>query len=249
MDSCEQPIKVSFWSKLQSVALTVVAIMLSLGQWNDTKDALSAVYESFVAKWTNDIEYKQISTLHVGQTQAYITSVFGNPHVSKKSKSDTGIVYFYYGNKKYQLTLAIKDQRLSGYAVVGLKADFQVSVPYTEQALLSSPLDSYFTQTDSYFSDANNIEYYAESHDLGKKVMFYNLIIGSVNYGNFSHDDSSAVKKLNADLDRGIEDVSSALEASRNLKPNYFAVTELAPKVMIEGLLTHFEYKTLLKID
>ncbi|QQX80321.1 hypothetical protein JK628_00080 [Shewanella sp. KX20019] len=249
MDSCEQPIKVSFWSKLQSVALTVVAVMLSLGQWNDTKDALSSVYEAFVANWTHDIEYKQISTLHVGQTQAYVTSVFGNPHVSKKSQSDSDIVYFYYGNKKYQLTLAIKDQRLSGYAIVGLEADFQVSVPYTAQTLLSTPLDSYFAETETYFSDANNIEYYAESHDLGKKVMFYNLILGSVNYGNFSDSDSSAVNQLNADLDRGIEDVSSALAASRNLYPNYFAVTELAPKVMVEGLLTHFEYKTLLKID
>lgn len=249
MDNVEKPTKVSFWSKLQSVALTVVAIMLSLGQWNDTKDAVSSAYESFVANWTNDIEYKHLSTLHVGQTEAYITSIFGNPHVSKISKSDSEIVYFYYGNKKYQLTLAIKDKRLSGYAVVGLNPDFQVSVPYTTQTLLSTPLEHYFSQTDRYFSDANNIEYYAESHDLGKKAMFYNLILGAVNYGNFSTSDRSSVKQLNADLDRGIEDVSTVLATSRKLTPNYFAVTELAPKVMVEGLLTHFEYKTLLKID
>ncbi|MEZ9199891.1 ETEC_3214 domain-containing protein [Shewanella sp. 10N.286.54.B9] len=249
MDNAEKPTKVSFWSKLQSIALTVVAVMLSLGQWNDTKDAVSSAYEAFVANWTNDIEYKHISTLHVGQTQAYVTSIFGKPHVSKKSKLDSEIVYFYYGNKKYQLTLAIKDKRLSGYAIVGLNTDFQVSVPYTAQTLLSTPLEQYFSQTDSYFSDANNIEYYAESHDLGKKAMFYNLILGAVNYGNFSASDRSSVKKLNADLDRGVADVTAALSTSRKLTPNYFAVTELAPNVMIEGLLTHFEYKTLLKID
>lgn len=249
MDNVEKPTKVSFWSKLQSVALTVVAIMLSLGQWNDTKDAVSSAYEAVIANWTNDIEYKHLSTLHVGQTQAYITSVFGDPHVSKKSKSDTDIVYFYYSNKKYQLTLAIKDKRLSGYAVVGLNPDFQVSIPYTSQTLLSTSLEHFFSQTDSYFSDANNLEYYAEAHDLGKKVMFYNLILGAVNYGGFSPADRDAVKTLNADLDRGVEDMSTALATSRKLTPNYFAVTELAPKVMVEGLLTHFEYKTLLKID
>ncbi|WP_145981847.1 ETEC_3214 domain-containing protein [Shewanella benthica] len=229
--------------------MTIVAVMLSLGQWNDTKDALSSVYKDFVTNWTNDIEYKQISTLHVGQTQDYVTSVFGTPHVSKKSKSDADVNYFYYGNKKYQLTLAIKDERLSGYAVVGLDPDFQVSIPYTDKTLLSIPLNSHFSQTEAYYSDANNLEYYAESHDLGKKVMFYNLILGVVNYGNFSPSDLSRISNLNADLDRGLEDVSVSLAASRKLQPNYFAITELAPQVMVEGLLTHFEYKTLLKIQ
>ncbi|NRB22944.1 ETEC_3214 domain-containing protein [Shewanella sp.] len=249
MDTCtaESVGKASFWSKLQSVALTVVAVMLSLGQWNDAKDALSSAYAAFVANWTNDIEFKQISTLHVGQTQAYVTSVFGTPQASKKSKSNLDVNFFYYGHKKYQLTLAIKDERLSGYAVVGLSPDFQVSIPYTDKALLSSQIESHFSQVETYYSDANNLEYYAESHDLGKSVMFYNLIIGAVNYGHFSHSDQSKVSDLNAELDLGVEDVSVSLAASRQLEANYFAITELDPQVMVEGLLTHFEYKTLLK--
>ncbi|MCL1140745.1 ETEC_3214 domain-containing protein [Shewanella pneumatophori] len=247
MEGREQAARIGFWGKLQSIALTAVAVMLWFGQWNDTKEAVNSAYESFVAHWTNDIEYKQISHLHVGQTKAYVTSLFGTPHVSKRSSVDTDVYYFYYGHPKYQLTLAIKDERLSGYAIVGLQPDFQAAIPYLNRTLLSDNLASYFLGVDSYFSDANNLEYYAEAHDLGKSVMFYSLILGAVNYGSLGSQDVAVIAQLNAQLDRGVDDIGGALAASRKLEPNYFAVTELAPQVMIEALLTHFEYKTLLK--
>jgi len=249
MDESIKPIKANFWGKLQSISLTIVAIMFSFGQWHDTKNAIGSAYDAFVTHWTHDIEYQQISAVHVGQTQDYVIGLLGNPHVSKKSKLDPELAYFYYGYKKYQLMLAIKDQRLSGYAVVALNSDFHVPIAHTEHALLTMPLEQYFPKHEYYFSDANNIEYYAESYDLGKRVMFYNLVLGAVNYDSFTTSALASVKSLNTQLDRAVEEVSATLAENRKLSPNYFAITELEPRIMVEGLLTYFEYKTLLKID
>ncbi|RTR36914.1 hypothetical protein EKG38_21685 [Shewanella canadensis] len=238
--------KVGFWPKLQSASFLVVALMLSLGQWNDTKEALNSGYELFVAHWTNDIEYKRLSKLHVGQTYDYITSILGAPHASKKSKSDLYLTYYYYGDAKYQLMLAVKDQRLSGYGIIGLIPDFNVPIPFTDIKLAESSIASSYAVVDSYYSDSNNLEYYAESHELGKNVMFYNLLIGSVNYGAYTDRETEVVKALNTALDRGEEDVLALLTVSRTLSPNYFAISELEPGLMVSGLLTHFEHKTLL---
>ncbi len=132
--------KNGFWVKLQSIALTIVAIMLSLGQWNDTKDALSSAYEGFVTHWTNQIEYRQISQLHVGQTQEYVKSIIGIPQASKVSKIDSKITFYYYSNKKYQLTLAIKSHRLSGYSVVAINTDFFAPIPFINKTLFEGSL-------------------------------------------------------------------------------------------------------------
>ncbi len=107
-------------------------------------------------------------------------------------------------------------------------------------------MSSLYSQPESYYTDARNLKYFAEPHELGKNAMFYQLLLGSVDYGHFSEMDIATLTTLNEQLDKG-KDASKELAMARLLKPNYFAVTELTSELMNEGLLTHFEYKTLLK--
>ena len=59
-DNQEGPIKVvevdSFTDKLKNTAFTIMMLMISLGQWNDTKDVLIMGYEEVVSRFTNQVE-------------------------------------------------------------------------------------------------------------------------------------------------------------------------------------------------
>ncbi|MGB0894940.1 MAG: ETEC_3214 domain-containing protein [Parashewanella sp.] len=239
-------IKSNIWNKLQSISITVVAIMLSLGQWNDTQVAVTAAYETFITNWTNKVEYQQLEKINVGQTLEYAKSYLGVPHAIKRSKVDNDITFFYYGTKKYQLCLIVKQQRISGYNVVAITPDFLLPIPFRNETLYAKSISASYPQVETYFTDANNLDFYAESHELGKSAMFYNLVIGAANYGQFESSQVKALKTLNAELDRGVATANS-LTSARQLIPNYFSVSELSPSLSVEGLLTHFEYKTLLK--
>ncbi|MCW8331911.1 hypothetical protein MD588_24235 [Photobacterium sp. SDRW27] len=232
----------SFWVKMHSTAFAVAAIMLSLGQWNDTKDVVGMLYESVITNWTNEVEYEQISQIKVGQTHEYIQSLIGVAQASKSSKVDANVTFYYYGNNKYLLTLAVKNERLSGYSVTGLTEDFYAEVPFTELVLNNSTISEQVTELENYYTDNGNLDYYVESHSLGRNAMFYTLSFGIVNYGLLGSETLHEISELNNKLNQG-EDLNVAdMAGIRMLKPNVFAISEINADVMVEGLLTRFEY-------
>ncbi|MGF1699164.1 hypothetical protein L4D09_02435 [Photobacterium makurazakiensis] len=227
---------------MHSVALAVAAIMLSLGQWNDTKDAVEMIYESIITNWTNEIEYEQLSKIKIGQTQDYIDDLMGVAQASKSSKLDNGVVFYYYGEDKYLLTIAIKSERVAGYSITALKNDFTINIPYTDTVLLDMPLSAQKTELENYYTDNGNLDYYAQSYSLGRNAMFYNLVIGAVDYGLVSTDSLQNIQAINHKLNTGDDLDFSELQTMRTAVPNLYAISELPSDVMVEAMLTRFEF-------
>ncbi|MGR5061885.1 ETEC_3214 domain-containing protein [Photobacterium sp. DNB22_13_2] len=234
--------KSNFWIKMHSISLAVVAIMLSLGQWNDTKDAVEMIYESIITNWTNEIEYEQLSKIKVGQTEGYIEELMGVAQASKKSKLNPDITFFYYGEEKYLLTIAIKQNRVAGYSVTALKDHFAMTVPFTELTLLDTPISALNNDLENYFTDNGNLDYYAESYSLGRNAMFYNLGLGVVDYGLMGESASQRLQAINHKLNSGGELLFSDLTALRAAAPNFYAISELPADLMVEAMLTRFEF-------
>jgi hypothetical protein len=245
--------------RLQTTIMMVAALMISAGQWNDTKDIALTVYESTLANFTNQLEYDTISKIHIGNSIDYITNIVGQPHVIKRSKINTAVQFYYYGKDKYHLTLMASDGRLVGYSIYPQQQDFSPNIPFAEQ-LGSEKLSAANNQTALYSFDIGNLLYYIEYQDLGKEQMFLTLVRGYVEYGaisqssNVNTDYAKTMKTLIGDLDQQAtfsesdKDLAVSVKKLRDaIYPNFYAITELNATLISEALLTRYEYKMFTK--
>ena len=107
--------------------------MITAGQFNDTKDLASSIYEATLTHFTHSIEYDLIEKIHVGNSMEYVKSLVGEPHVLKRSSLNLELQFHYYSKAKYHLTLISKDDRLVGYSVFPLKDGFAPKIPFSEE--------------------------------------------------------------------------------------------------------------------
>ena len=250
----------SFWKKMQTGIMMVAALMISAGQFNDTKEIFTSSYEGILANFTNTIEYELIDKIHVGSSIEHIKSLVGEPHAIKRSKLNDSLRFFYYSKGKYNLTLIASEERLVGYSIYTQEDEFAPQLPFSEShddsPLGSKNLMESHKKMGVYSFDIGNLVYYIESQNLGKKQMFLTLIRGYVEYGAVpnvevaSLDNKVTLKKKIAILDEKAtfseneEELDLVLNQVRKLVyPNFYAVTELEPAIISEALLTRYEYQ------
>ncbi|PHS18193.1 MAG: hypothetical protein COA86_08605 [Kangiella sp.] len=250
----------SFWKKMQTGIMMVAALMISAGQFNDTKEIFTSSYEGILANFTNNIEYELIEKIHVGSSIEHIKSLVGEPHAIKRSKLNDAVRFFYYSKGKYNLTLIASEERLVGYSIYTQEDEFAPQLPFSEshdtEPLGSKNLLESHKKTGVYSYDIGNLVYYIESQNLGKQQMFLTLIRGYVEYGAIPNvevadiDNKAKLAKQIALLDEKAtfseseEELEQVLNQVRKLVyPNFYAVTELEPAIISEALLTRYEYQ------
>lgn len=234
-----------FLDKLRNFSLTLMLLMISLGQWNDTKDVVLSAYEEIISRWTNTLDYSKISKLRIGFSNAYIEKLLGDPQVVKVANSADNLVFSYYSTSKYLLTTAMKNDRLSGFSILALKDDFYAPIVYLNKSLNKGLLDSYLPTQDNFVTDFGNNEYFIETYELNHNLMFYNLSLGVINIGSLSNDLKNEIRDINDQLNRGEDVLLNSLSAPQKILPNYYSVSELPSDVMFESLLSRFEMAAL----
>ena len=85
----------SAWKKFQSIILTIAALMISAGQWSDTKEIATSSYESIVENFTHSLQYEMLEKIHIGNSIDYVKSIVGEPNVIKRSKIDSNVLFQY----------------------------------------------------------------------------------------------------------------------------------------------------------
>jgi len=249
----------TLWKKVQTSIMMVAAIMISAGQFNDTKDILLSAYEATLTHFTHSIEYDLLDQIHVGSSMDYVKSLVGDPHVLKRSKLNSKLKFHYYNEAKFTLTLISEDDRLAGYSIFTLEDGFSPKIPFSE-FLGTKSLAQAHKETGSYSYDIANLLYYTESQDLGKEQMFLTLVRGYVEYGAIAQKNkvSTHYKKR---LTKAIEMLDEKATFSENevelieplkivrqsVYPNFYAVTELEPIIISEALLTRYEFQLFTK--
>ena len=231
--------------KLKSIALTTVLVMLSLGAWNDTKQALVDGYEIVISHFTNEIEYKRINKLRIGLTAQYTKEILGSAQVIKPSHIVKGLKYFYYDSNKFVIATFIKDQRLTGFTVISKNPEFYAPLVYISKQLNNGPINEYLPTQDTILTNTGSLEYFAESYELSRDLMFYNLLLGYVNYEHAESQYSQTIIDANQKLNMG-EDVDlTSISFSAPLVPNFYAISELSNEIMQESLLSRYEMNAL----
>lgn len=235
----------TFLDKLRNFALTLMLLMISLGQWNDTKDVILSAYEEVISRWTNTLEYSKISSLRIGYSSAYVESLLGDPQVVKVSKLSEETKFSYYSSPKYLLTTAMKNDRLSGFSILSLKNNFHAPIIYLDKDLNKGFLDSYLPTQDNFVTDMGNLDYFIETYELNHSAMFYDLALGVVNVGNITNELKTEIRNVNDNLNKGEDMPLNQLSISGKITPNYYSVSELPVDVMFESMLSRFEMATL----
>ena len=237
--------KKTLLGKLRNSSVTFMLLIISLGQWNDSKDVILSVYEEVVSRWTNTLEYEKLSQLRIGYSSEYVQSLLGLPQVIKHSRLSENTIFSYYGSSKYILTTAITNNRLSGFSVVALKNDFYGPIVYLNKKLNENNLDSYIPSQDMFNTDFGNVEYFIENYELSRNLMFYNLSLGVINYGQLGNDVTIKIKEINRQLNTGIDLPLNKLTIQSEVLPNYYSVSELSTNIMMESVLSRYEMTAL----
>ncbi|WP_111980185.1 ETEC_3214 domain-containing protein [Algibacillus agarilyticus] len=248
-----------FWRKLQSGIMVTAALMISAGQWNDTTEVFSNLYQTTMANFTHQIEYDLIEKINVGNSFDYVKASLGEPYVVKRSRINKDVRFHYYTQDKFDLTLMINDDRVIGYSVYVKEADFVPQIPFAEK-LSSKSLSSLPEKSQQYSYDVGNLTYYIEATELGKQQMFMRQVRGYLEYAavNDSINNEVDYRKKIAVLIEKIDQVETfsedeteltkAIQALRTqLYPNFFAITELDTQIIAESLLTRYEYQMFTK--
>ncbi|NQZ88170.1 MAG: hypothetical protein HRU38_02865 [Saccharospirillaceae bacterium] len=249
----------STWKKVQNTIWMIAALMISAGQWSDTKDIITSSYEAVIENFTHSLQYEILDNIHIGNSIDYVKSIVGEPSVIKRSKINPSVLFQYYNEGKFNLTLISSDSRIVGYSVFTQKNDFTPKVPFSEN-LGSLNINNAHKNQGVYSYDIGNLIYYIESQDLGKEQMFLTLMRGYVEYGatpsdkNIKPDYKKSIVSFIEKLDEKVtfsdneEEISIVLNDVRNaIYPNYYAITELEPVIIAEALLTRYEYKIFTK--
>jgi hypothetical protein len=250
-----EAIRPGFWKKLQTGLVMFAAIMVSAGQWNDTKELFTSIYEDTLANFTNRFQYAMINQINVGNSLSYIKELVGEPRVLKRSRLDNDVAYLYYIEEKFDLVLLAKDERVIGYSIVAKEPGFFPTIPFSEE-LGTMNLLAANPKINQYNFDSSNLIYFIESQELDKQKMFLTLARGYVEYGGRTKSDSMPdgyhgdILSLISNLDKAEtfgdspQDIQRAVDDIRQyIYPNYFAITELEPKFIADALLTRYEYR------
>jgi len=232
-------------TKLKNIGIAVVIVMLSLGQWDDSKDAVVSVYEEVISRFTNIIEYKRLDKLRIGLTEQYTQKILGPPQVIKASKLIEDLQFYYYDDNKFLLISFIKNKRLSGFTLISKNSDFLAPVAYIKKQLNSAPIGDYLPSQDTIHTNIGSLEFYSESYDLSRNLMFYKLLLGHVNYTQSNTEYSQTIIDVSNQLSLVEEFDFSAVVFPSPLIPNFYSITEYSAEVMLESLLSNYEMSAL----
>ncbi|RDV24759.1 hypothetical protein DXV75_11810 [Alteromonas aestuariivivens] len=209
-----------------------------------------------MAKFTHKQQYEDLTLLSIGRTTDFVEGIFGPPQVIKPSTSNPEVVFQYYHTGKALLTIFNHNQRVAGFVVIPLVRDFYPSIHYINRTLGQQTVAELIPAQQDFYSDTNNLLYYAEANTLGKEYLFIQLAVGFVEYGMNelvwqgarvpATDVIKSLQRINQHyLSENTDALMLELEKFRSsTPPNFFALTELDGRLVADSLLTRVEFQS-----
>lgn len=225
--------------------IAVVAIIMALAQFSEAVTLIESGIDWVSSKITNNVEYDLLAKIHVGNTESYVTDLMGSPQVSREI--DDKITANYFDNDKFLLTVFLADERVVGYTVVPLRADFKpvvVELNSEEMHLGEFSYELYPANPQRYLIDhSKTTSYYLETLDTGRTGLFFKVYLGNV---VLQDGDASplVVDLYNKDItetDAVILNAQNILRA--DLKPNFFGMGTLSLEQIQKSILTGAEFQ------
>lgn len=242
-------IKRTPWLRIRDVIIGLGFVMITFGQFADTKELLTYAYHSFITHFTDRVELNNLAEVSVGSNPRYLEDVFGIARLIKPSQTHPDLEYRYYHAPKYLLGIAVVSGRVRGYMVTSLRDSFYPSVRFYNRALSEFSLAEYSQFNGRFTTDSTNLMYYLEGQQLGRQGLFLNQFMGYIDYAaQFSNREVvlTNISALNDELLMDAEDaVSERIQTlRRSLRPNFFVVGDFDIETAADMVLTRFEYQS-----
>ncbi|PMH38115.1 hypothetical protein BCU70_02200 [Vibrio sp. 10N.286.49.C2] len=231
--------------KFKAMIISIAAVIISIGSWNDTETVLVNTYQKIKATWTNENEYLLISKITVGHSFDYVKLQSGLPQAVKSSSIDSQVQFNYFNYGKFMLSVAVKESRVAAYSIQALNTDFSPSIPYVGYKLFDESLKDIISSPDDSHFESGSSNYYIDVMELGRDAMFHQLMVGMYNYNTAQSISNETIQLLDQAYVLG--DDASFNQYKNKLRENQintFTVSELPRDVMLEMMLTKFEFNT-----
>jgi hypothetical protein len=231
--------------QVRTLFFGVVALIMALGQFSEAVSLIGDGWRSLKSQFTNSVEYSALAKLHVGNTESYAQSLFGEAQVSRKINDQITANYYY--QKKMLLTLFIKDSRISAFTVLALKEGFSPRVDTItgkDLTLGNFTYAQYPAMPTVYLDDNSKSDsFYLESLEAGQIGLHFKRYLGSIRYG--TGKPSPLIQQFYK-LDLTGSDTKALAKAQNALrtdvKPNFYGAGELGIELIEKSLLTDAEF-------
>lgn len=232
-------------TKARSIAVSVAAVILSVGAWSDTEAVIISAYQRIEANFTNENEYNLINQVNVGHSFQYLSSLIGVSQAVKSSKLDKAVQFHYFHDEKFLLSVAVKQGRVASYAVQSLIRDFNVSIPFNTNELNFQPISSVISLPDNSHFESGNANFYLDAIALGRDAMYNTLMVGSYQYAPLNTKLAKQISTLDEEFVLGNDEAAESLKTSiRNQPADTFIIGELPEEILIEMLLSKYEFNS-----
>ncbi len=241
-----------FWKKLARIIVTVSLPLIAMGQWVDTRDLLIDTYQGFITHFTDEVELEMLSEVRVGGNLDYLEQVFGVAKLIKSSSLEADTQYRYYQHPKFMLTLAVRQNQVTGYTVTSLRPAFHPPITFSDLTLGEQSFAQMQDFAGVFTADAANIHYYMEQKQLAREGLFYNRYLAYVEYGADHRDSERKVQPIAETLNRisdayALDDTellrTQLTQLREQQRPNTYVLGRLSLEQAAEMVLTRYEFK------
>ncbi|SJL83504.1 ETEC_3214 domain-containing protein [Vibrio palustris] len=224
------------------VITTISLVIIALGNFNDSSDALEKLYNFSLAQFTTIPSQNKLDTLYIRASAETLSSTFGEPVYLKQSYKGDKIRY--YRDENFILSAITRDQAIVAYLVFPLHG----FIPNTHaHAGGDDLLATSFTQQETVkqfaATHARTIRYYLESNASGEFSNLYDSIAGYSTFDQTMTNTARTALVALSDAQVFASSTATALHTLRHaLTPNFFGYSTLGLKEIEDAILTQSEF-------
>jgi len=224
--------------------IAVAATIMALGQFSEAVTLIESGVNWSLSKVTHRVEYQLLDQIHVGNTEAHMIDLLGNPQVSKAIDDTTTANY--YHDDKYLLTVFIHDARVVAFTIIPLLDDFTPRIQGDDARswdLQQFTYADYPAEPELYLVDHSKAaSYYLEVLDTGRTGLFYKTYLGNVSL-LAQTPDTLLVNFYKQDVYGEEADVIQAKDdLRRQASPNVYGLGALPLEHIQKSMLTAAEF-------
>lgn len=235
-------VKKTFRTKVKEAIIVSCVVLIAIGDLGGFRDIVVEGYENVISNFTHKYEYQQINEIHLGSNVAYLENTLGEPQLIKPAKYVDNVRFNYYLNDKYILALFVNDNRVVGYSVTALQADFKPYSLSEKATVVDDNLSNYVDSANEVGVDINNVSYLVMGQQLGKEKLFNTYATGIVDYSQTLLDRKKLSEAYVAQNEGEISN-KSLIQLASNKSANFYALTEQDISLVNDSILTLREYQ------
>lgn len=238
--------RLGFFGRVKNLSITVAALIIAIGSWNDSVDFISQLHDVVKSQFTHQVEYEKLAKVQVGISKEFVQEQFGAPQLIRAVKGVTAnekVVFAYYLHKKYVLLLAYQDEQVNAFLIVGLVDNFKPeNIINLEIVTKFNKIYEAATEISSVSVSLTSSAYLTEQ-ELNKENLFLKRYIGFAHNPTLNNSKATLTTLENAIVFQSEATIESSIRELNQFPMNAFGLGNLSVELVTSALLSGQEMK------